>query len=59
MSSSGQRGSISGCPMNLKLLSWNVRGANDSVKRKVIKSIIRKQKGGSVLHSGDKNSSFV
>ena len=30
--------------MNLKLLSWNVRGANDSFKRKVIKSVIRKQK---------------
>ena len=46
MSSSGQRGSISGCPMNLKLLSWNVRRANDSTKRKAIKSIIRKQKVG-------------
>ena len=30
--------------MNLKLLSWNVRGANESTKRKVIKSIIKKQK---------------
>ena len=30
--------------MNLKLLSWNVRGANKSTKRKVIKSVIRKQK---------------
>ncbi|RVX06412.1 hypothetical protein CK203_023562 [Vitis vinifera] len=30
--------------MNLKLLSWNVRGANDSFKRKVIKSVVRKQK---------------
>ncbi|RVW75069.1 hypothetical protein CK203_055996 [Vitis vinifera] len=30
--------------MNLKLLSWNVRGANDSPKRKAIKSVIRKQK---------------
>ncbi|RVW30837.1 hypothetical protein CK203_115530 [Vitis vinifera] len=37
-------GSVSGCPMNLKLLSWNVRGANDSPKRKAIKSVIRKQK---------------
>ena len=44
MSSSWQRGSVSGCPMNLKLLSWNVRGANDNVKRKVIKSVVRKQK---------------
>ena len=30
--------------MNLKLLSWNVRGVNESTKRKVIKSVIRKQK---------------
>ena len=30
--------------MNLKLLSWNVRGVNKSTKRKVIKSVIRKQK---------------
>ena len=44
MSSSGQRGAVSGCPMNLKLLSWNVRGAHESTKRKVIKSVIRKQK---------------
>ncbi|RVW79962.1 hypothetical protein CK203_047501 [Vitis vinifera] len=34
MSSPGQRGYVSGCPMNIKLLSWNVRRANDSVKRK-------------------------
>ena len=30
--------------MNLKLLSWNVREANDSSKRKIIKSFVRKQK---------------
>ena len=30
--------------MNLKLLSWNVRGANDSSKRKIIKSFVRNQK---------------
>ena len=30
--------------MKLKILSWNVRGANDSSKRKIIKSVIRKQK---------------
>ena len=28
----------------LKLLSWNVRGANDNNKRKVIKALIRAQK---------------
>ena len=44
MSSSGQREPVNGCPMNLKILSWNVRGANDSTKRKIIKSVIRKQK---------------
>ena len=30
--------------MNLKLLSWNVRGANDINKRRIIKSVVRKQK---------------
>ena len=30
--------------MNLKLLNWNVRGANDRSKRKIIKSFVRKQK---------------
>ena len=44
MSSSRQRGSVSGCLMNLKLLSWNVRRANESTERKAIKSIIKKQK---------------
>ncbi|RVW22690.1 hypothetical protein CK203_099596 [Vitis vinifera] len=44
MSSSGQRGADCDCIMNLKLLSWNVRGVNESTKRKVIKSVIRKQK---------------
>ena len=31
------------CPMNLKILSFNVRGVNDSSKRKLIKSVVRKQ----------------
>ena len=44
MPSLGQRGSTNGCPINLKLLSWNVRGANDNSKRKVIKFVVRKQK---------------
>ena len=30
--------------MKLRLLSWNVRGANDSSKRKVIKAMIRNQR---------------
>ena len=30
--------------MKIKLLSWNVRGVNDSSKRKVIKAMIRSQK---------------
>ena len=29
--------------MKLRLLIWNVRGANDSSKRKVIKAMIRSQ----------------
>ena len=30
--------------MNLSFLGWNVKGVNDSSKRKVIKSVIRNQK---------------
>ena len=30
--------------MNVRILSWNVRGVNDRSKRKVIKSVIRNQK---------------
>ena len=30
--------------MNLKLLSWNVRGVNDNNKRRIIKSFVKKQK---------------
>ena len=30
--------------MKIKILSWNVRGANDRVKRKVIKALIRSQR---------------
>ena len=30
--------------MNLRILSWNVRGVNDRPKRKIIKSMIRSQK---------------
>lgn len=30
--------------MNVRIMSWNVRGVNDRSKRKVIKSVIRKQK---------------
>ena len=30
--------------MKLKILSWNVRGANDSSKRKIIKAFIRNQR---------------
>ena len=37
----GQRESIDSCPMKLKIISWNVRGANDSSKRKIIKNYIR------------------
>ena len=27
--------------MKIKILSWNVRGANDNEKRKIIKSVIK------------------
>ena len=30
--------------MKLRLLSWNVRGVNDSSKRKVVKAVIRSQR---------------
>ena len=30
--------------MNLKILSWNIWGANDSSKRKVVKALLRSQK---------------
>ena len=30
--------------MKLRLLSWNVRGANDSSKRRVIKAVIKSQR---------------
>ncbi|RVX05821.1 hypothetical protein CK203_023850 [Vitis vinifera] len=39
----GQRAPNCDCPMKVKILSWNVRGANDSSKRKVIKTFIRNQ----------------
>ena len=34
--------------MKLKLLSWNVKGANDNNKRKGIKALIRDQKANLV-----------
>ncbi|RVW43663.1 hypothetical protein CK203_080464 [Vitis vinifera] len=40
----GQRAPNCDCPMKVKILSWNVRGANDSSKRKVIKTFIRNQR---------------
>ncbi|RVW76181.1 hypothetical protein CK203_044278 [Vitis vinifera] len=40
----GQREPIDSCPMKLKIISWNVRGANDSSKRKIIKNYIRSQR---------------
>ena len=30
--------------MKIRILSWNVRGANDSNKRRVIKSVIKSNK---------------
>ena len=30
--------------MNLKIISWNIQGANDSSKRKVVKALLRSQK---------------
>ncbi|RVX04605.1 hypothetical protein CK203_023414 [Vitis vinifera] len=39
-----RRGSVYGGQMKLRILSWNVRGVNDSAKRKVIKAMIRSQR---------------
>ncbi|RVW66264.1 hypothetical protein CK203_065874 [Vitis vinifera] len=39
-----KRGPVSSCFMKLRLVSWNVQGANDSSKRKVIKAMIRSQR---------------
>ena len=30
--------------MKIRILSWNVRGANDRDKRKIIKSVIKSQR---------------
>ena len=30
--------------MKIRMLSWNVRGANDSDKRKVVKALIKENK---------------
>ncbi|RVX07796.1 putative ribonuclease H protein [Vitis vinifera] len=40
----GREGLIKMDVMKLRVLSWNVRGANDSEKRKVIKALIKSQK---------------
>ena len=44
--------------MKLRLLSWNVRGANDNSKRRVIKAMIRSQRVD-LLSSGDQDSDIV
>ena len=43
MPHAGKRVSNHGSLMKIRMLSWNVRGANDSSKRKVIKALIRDQ----------------
>ena len=35
------RGEKNGLSMNLKIVSWNSRGGNDSNKRKIIKALLR------------------
>ena len=44
MPHAGKRVSDHGSLMKIRLLSWNVRRANDSSKRKLIKALIRNQK---------------
>ena len=38
------RGEKNGLSMNLKIVSWNIRGGNDSAKRKIIKAVLRDQR---------------
>ncbi|RVX07360.1 Transposon TX1 uncharacterized 149 kDa protein [Vitis vinifera] len=40
----GQGEPVDSCPMKMKIITWNVRGANDSSKRKIIKNYIRNQR---------------
>ena len=40
----GKRVSALGSPIKIRLLSWNLRGANDSSKRNLIKALIRNQR---------------
>ena len=46
-----------GSPMKIRLLSWNVRGANDSSKRKVIegrsRSVVCKKEGARFWKSNE------
>ena len=44
--------------MKVKILSWNVRGANDSSKRKVIKMFIRNQRVDLICIQETKNQSM-
>ena len=44
MPHAGKRVSDHGSLMKIRLLSWNVRRANDSSKRKLIKALIRNQR---------------
>lgn len=37
----GASGESRGCIMMIKILLWNVRGVNDTEKRKVIKGLLR------------------
>ena len=45
--------------MKLRLLSWNVRGTNNCDKRKVIKALIKKKKGGFGLLTGNQDPGNV
>ena len=38
------RGEKNGLSMNLKIDSWNIKGGNDSAKRKIIKALLRAQR---------------
>ncbi|RVW92990.1 hypothetical protein CK203_032792 [Vitis vinifera] len=55
----GQRESVDSCPMKLKIIIWNVRGANDSSKRKIIKNYIRNQRVEPNVYSGNQDSRDV
>lgn len=45
--------------MHLKIVSWNIRGANDGAKRKIVKALVRSQRADVVCVQETKLSSML